>query len=104
MTLTPLKDMLFVEPILRFPSEVTASGIHLIQREMQGVPIKGTVFAVGKGAEYCMEGGKTIPAKVGDYIMFQSDPPFTFKFEGKKLFRLSKDQVIGIFYEPTPDR
>lgn len=74
----------------------TESGIVVTKPKYQGVPNKGTVFAIGEGVN---DGDRPldIEVKVGDRVVFEEPNPRGFKYEGKGLFKLHKSQILGVF-------
>lgn len=66
----------------------TTSGFFVPPPEFQGIPNSGTVVAIGKDVVF---------PRVGDRIVFAEDKPKGFKWDGRKLFKLPADNVLGVF-------
>lgn len=93
MKVSPLGDRLLVEPIAE--KEVTASGIILPDTAKEK-PEQGKVIAAGPGKT--LENGTVSPmnVKVGDTVLFKKYSPDEIKVDGKELFILKEEDILGI--------
>lgn len=86
MSIVSAEGRVLVEIELRFPDQVTKSGIYLQKEKKQGVPTTGIVYAVGKGVA---------GLEIGERIVFHEPKPHVIEHEGKDLLSLKKDQIIA---------
>lgn len=84
--LNPLKGEIIVELIE--PETETKSGLLVIPDKMQPIPNRGIVYAIASDIEEC---------KVGQEIVFKENHPKGFKFDDKKLLKIKKEQLMGVF-------
>lgn len=94
LNIEPLRDHLFVEPILRSEAGMSKGGILLKRAKEQGAPIEGRVYKVAENV---------IGIKPGMRVIFEYPSPQGFKIETKegklRLFRLHCKQVKAIVDE-----
>lgn len=97
MNLKPLSNHVLVEGTAD-EAKTTKSGIVLPDSADRKKQMRGTVIAVGPGK--LTEKGERLPlsVKVGDRILFKEPWSDDHKFEeeGKKLFLIDEDDVLGI--------
>ena len=94
MTLKPLSNHLFLEPLEE--EKVTKSGIVLPDTAEREKPVKGKVLAVGPGK--MNEKGERTPmsVKVGDIVLFKKDGPDEIELEGKKYLVGEEEDILAI--------
>jgi len=94
MTLKPLSNHLFLEPLEE--EKVTKSGIVLPDTAEREKPVKGKVLAVGPGK--MNEKGERTPmsVKVGDIVLFKKYGPDEIELEGKKYLVGEEEDILAI--------
>ena len=94
MTLKPLSNHLFLEPLEE--EKVTKSGIVLPDTAEREKPVKGKVLAVGPGK--MNEKGERTPmsVKVGDTVLFKKYGPDEIELEGKKYLVGEEEDILAI--------
>lgn len=95
VTVEPLYDRLLVHKIEA--AEKTAGGIIMPESAKQELN-RGTVVAAGSGK--MLEDGRVIPlsVKVGDEIIFGRYSGQDIEVNGKKVFTMREDEIIGIIH------
>ena len=94
MTLKPLSDHLFIEPLSE--EKTTKSGIVLPDNAEREKPMKGKVLAVGPGK--LNEKGERVPmsVKVGDVVLFKKYGPDEVEVDGKKYLVGEESDILAI--------
>lgn len=94
MTLKPLSNHLFLEPLEE--EKVTKSGIVLPDSAEREKPVKGKVLAVGPGK--MNEKGERVPmsVKVGETVLFKKYGPDEVELDGKKYLVGDEDDILAI--------
>ena len=88
----PLHDHVVVEPI---EETVSLGGIVIPDTADKERPIRGTVFAVGKGK---MVDGKHFPVDVavGDTVLFSKYAGTEIKLEGKNYLVMKESDILAV--------
>ncbi len=94
MTLKPLSNHLFLEPLEE--EKKTKGGIVLPENVEKEKPTKAKVLAVGPGKR--SEDGKVQPmsVKVGDIVLFKKYGPDEIEMDGKKYLVGDEDDILAI--------
>ncbi len=83
----PAQDRVLIEPLY----EELSSSIGFIMPEQRDKrPERGTILAVGKGSEK-----KPMTVSVGQIVIFKKYALEEFEFDGKKLFIIGQDDILG---------
>jgi chaperonin GroES len=95
IVVSPLYDRLLVHKIEA--AEKTAGGIIMPETAKQELN-RGTIVAAGRGK--MLEDGTVIPlsVKVGDEIIFGRYSGQDIEVDGKKVFTMREDEIIGIIH------
>ena len=94
MTLKPLSDHLFIEPLSE--EKTTKSGIVIPDTAEREKPMKGKVIATGPGK--VNEKGERVPmsVKVGDVVLFKKYGPDEVEVDGKKYLVGEESDILAI--------
>lgn len=94
MTLKPLSNHLFLEPLEE--EKKTKGGIVLPENVEKEKPTKAKVLAVGPGKR--SEDGRIQPmsVKVGDIVLFKKYGPDEIEMDGKKYLVGDEDDILAV--------
>ncbi len=75
----------------------TKSGFHIAPPKHEGVPNRGTVLALpNEPIPYQDRAGNVLDVVVGDYVFYADNAPNGFKWEGKKIIPIHKDDLLAV--------
>lgn len=87
-TLHPLGKRVIIEYENRAKEKI--GSFYVGKPQFQGVPIEGTVYAIGP---------KVSRVSIGQRVVFKEDSPRGFKHDGKKLISVDEEQILAVFTE-----
>jgi chaperonin GroES len=90
------EDVVIIKIEKKTEPEKTASGLLIVQSELDQPKNIGIVYAVGEGRQ--LKSGVRIPmeVKVGDKIMFNPNGTIKFKHEGDEYMSLFSVSILAI--------
>lgn len=91
--LKPIGSRLLIEPLA--VEDKTQAGI-LLPETAKEKPQRGRVVALGAGKQLDNGTRQTIELKEGDVVYFSKYSPTEIKLEGKELYLIDFDDVLGV--------